>query len=219
MGTPLRLSYHQTIQGNVELWVLDNEPLNKENHLTFLGRALFISTIIVLIKRICSNNNLAIDIQLMDKNFSDMAMRKYTEQLDVNIQVGYVLRKICIPKKYLHLKISSYNNDIYHFSLNILREQVGRINKKDIILQMYNYLNSKDNLADVSGATLSSELNMHIRTLNRKLSEYGTSYHKVLEKYKLEKALYLLENSNVEMTEVAYRLGFSDLSTFSRAFK
>lgn len=219
VGAPVRLNYHQTIQGNIELWVLDNEPLNKENYLTFLERSLFISTIIVLIKLICSNHHLSLNIQLIEKNFSDAAIKKYTEQLGVSVQMGYTVRKICIPKEYLYLKISSYDSDIYHFSLNLLRKQVGSINKKDLILQIYNYLNNKDSLADVNGTTLASELNMHVRTLNRKLSEYGTSYRRVLDMYRLEKALYLLENPNVAMIEVAYQLGFSDLSTFSRAFK
>ncbi len=219
IGTPIRLSYHQNIKGDVELWFLDNEPLDRENHLTFLGSALFISIITILIKYISVNYNLSIDIKLMKRHFSDVLMRKYADDLGVNLKIGYSIRKICISKKYLYLKIASYDNDIYHSSLNIVRKQVGLINKKDIILQIYNYLNICEDLSVVTGESLALALNVHIRTLNRKLFEYGTSYRRVFEKYKLEQALHLLENPNLTMTEIAYRLGFSDLSAFSRAFK
>lgn len=219
IGTPIRLSYHQNIQGDVELWILDNEPLNKENHLTFLGSSLFIATIIVLIKKICAEHNLSIDVQLMKKNFSDLILKNYTEKLNVSIKLEYPIRKICIEKKYLYLRLSNNDKDIYYSSLNLLREKVGLINKKDLILKIYNYLNTCGNLSEITGESLACSLNIHIRTLNRRLSEYGTSYRRVLEKFKLERALYLLEDSDISMTEIAYRLGFSDLSTFSRAFK
>ncbi|WP_414477928.1 helix-turn-helix domain-containing protein [Photobacterium damselae] len=71
----------------------------------------------------------------------------------------------------------------------------------------------------MNGTDIASYLGISFRTLNRRLAEAETSYRSILQEYRLEKALNLLNNDKINMAEIAFRLGFSDLSTFSRAFK
>lgn len=219
ISVPIRLKYHQTIRGDVELWVLNSESSNKENHLTYMGAALFMTTMTMLIRQICRFNAIHITVQTTSDYFSNQAVKKYASTVGISIQSGYPVRKICISKKDLHMKLPSYDKDIHFLSLGLLRQEVGRILEEDIVLKIYNLLNKMDNLSEVSGKNLAAELNVNIRTLNRRLSEYGTSYKGIVDKFKMEKALYLLENPHGSMAEIAYQLGFSDLSTFSRAFK
>lgn len=62
---------------------------------------------------------------------------------------------------------------------------------------------------------------MHVsnRTLQRKLREEGTSFMDLLQDTRLQMARKYLQHPNRSVVETAYLLGFSEPSTFSRAFK
>ncbi|QFU75832.1 AraC family transcriptional regulator [Halioglobus maricola] len=62
---------------------------------------------------------------------------------------------------------------------------------------------------------------MHVsnRTLQRKLKEEGTSFMDLVQDTRLQLAQKYLSTPNRSVVETAYLLGFSEPSTFSRAFK
>ena len=62
-------------------------------------------------------------------------------------------------------------------------------------------------------------LGMNIRTLQRRLTEEGTSYQAVQTKLRRELACAWLEQPSLAVYEIAYLLGFSDRASFHRAFK
>ena len=57
------------------------------------------------------------------------------------------------------------------------------------------------------------------RTLKRRLREEGTTFTRLLSEYRGSKARDLMADRTLSLTEIADRLGFSDLSSFSQAFK
>ena len=70
------------------------------------------------------------------------------------------------------------------------------------------------NVDAVAGA-----LHMSARTLQRRLGEAGTQFSEVLDGVRASEAKRALAGSDVPIAEIAWRLGFADLATFSRAFK
>ena len=57
------------------------------------------------------------------------------------------------------------------------------------------------------------------RTLQRRLAERNLSYQMVLDAIRSELAIELLSKTNMPITQIAEKTGFSDDSTFHRAFK
>ncbi len=57
------------------------------------------------------------------------------------------------------------------------------------------------------------------RTLRRRLDEEGSSYNEVLSELRMELANRYLEDLRLAIDEVAFLLGYSDRSTFIRAFR
>jgi len=57
------------------------------------------------------------------------------------------------------------------------------------------------------------------RTLQRRLQESGTSFARVLEQARYQVAVSLLADPQVQAIDVAYAVGYSDPSNFSRAFR
>ena len=66
---------------------------------------------------------------------------------------------------------------------------------------------------------IASELGLSLRTLHRKLAEDGLSYQSVLDGMRRSLATELLENTHMVIDQVAERVGFSDATSFRKAFK
>jgi AraC-like DNA-binding protein len=62
-------------------------------------------------------------------------------------------------------------------------------------------------------------MHMSPRTLQRRLEEEQTRFGELLEEVRARVARVLLRHPSLGLAEVAARLGFADLATFSRAFK
>ena len=62
-------------------------------------------------------------------------------------------------------------------------------------------------------------LHMSARTLHRNLRAEGATFSGLLNQLRREQAVQYLENPRISITEAAFLLGFSELSSFYRAFK
>jgi AraC-like DNA-binding protein len=60
---------------------------------------------------------------------------------------------------------------------------------------------------------------IHSRTLNRRLSDFGTSFQKLVDEVRFEIARQMLEDSRMEVSEIAAALDYADASAFTRAFR
>ena len=67
--------------------------------------------------------------------------------------------------------------------------------------------------------TVATIMGMSSRSLSRKLAELGTSFNGIVESLRKELALKYLQESNLSFTEIAFLLGYSEVSTFTHAFK
>lgn len=66
---------------------------------------------------------------------------------------------------------------------------------------------------------LTRDLNIADRTLQRHLSNEGTSFSEILRSVREHRAVELLTTSPMLVDQIAYRLGYLDYTVFSRAFK
>jgi AraC-like DNA-binding protein len=66
---------------------------------------------------------------------------------------------------------------------------------------------------------IAADLSVSNRTLQRKLKDEGTSFMDLLQDTRLQLAREYLRQPGRSVVETAYLLGFSEPSTFSRAFK
>jgi len=66
---------------------------------------------------------------------------------------------------------------------------------------------------------VTSLLSTNERSLQRKLKASGTSFRQLVEKTRKSIAQQQLRYSDLSKTQLAYILGYSELSAFTRAFK
>ena len=72
---------------------------------------------------------------------------------------------------------------------------------------------------DASIDTFAELLHMNRRTLMRKLKDEGTSFQKIKDIVRRDKAIYLLANQSVPINKIAESIGYSDPAVFTRAFR
>lgn len=72
---------------------------------------------------------------------------------------------------------------------------------------------------DPGAAHVAERLGMSVSTLGRRLKEQGTSHKEVLGEVRHQMAVEYLADPRVGVTELAFLLGFSEASAFTRAFK
>ncbi len=66
---------------------------------------------------------------------------------------------------------------------------------------------------------LATRMSLSSRTLQRRLSDLGTSFQAVLDDVRFDLARAYLREARLDLTQVAYLLGYSELRAFDRAFK
>ena len=60
---------------------------------------------------------------------------------------------------------------------------------------------------------------IHSRTLSRRLKDFGTSFQELLDEGRFEIARQLLEDTRLEVSQIAVTLDYADASAFTRAFR
>ncbi|MEO1262834.1 MAG: helix-turn-helix transcriptional regulator [Bacteroidota bacterium] len=66
---------------------------------------------------------------------------------------------------------------------------------------------------------VAANLNISIRTLQRRLKEEGMTYKNVMEGLKEQLAIDYLQKENLSIKEIAYLLDYAEASSFIRSFK
>jgi len=106
---------------------------------------------------------------------------------------------------------------------NLLEQQIidylARLDKQDIVGRTKSVIFEQLPSGQVSVEEVATELNKSVRTLRRKLSEKGTSFKELLTQTRQELGERYIHDASLSLTEIAFLLGFSDSSSFSRAYR
>ncbi|MEM1399769.1 MAG: AraC family transcriptional regulator [Pseudomonadota bacterium] len=73
--------------------------------------------------------------------------------------------------------------------------------------------------SDVTVATIAKSLGFSVRTLQRRLFERNTSFDELVDDIRKDWARRYLEDERLTISDIAYLLGYGELSSFTRAFQ
>lgn len=103
----------------------------------------------------------------------------------------------------------------------IVEQQISRFEseqKHTVSTRIRAYIDKHFGLDGVSSKKAADFLHMSERNMQNQLQQQGTSYQKILDQWRTQKAKeWLLDKKSV--SEIAWELGFNEVSSFSRAFK
>lgn len=101
-----------------------------------------------------------------------------------------------------------------------LQKRMADITKADkTSTQVRNCLNEMLASGQISIDEVAAKLLMSPRTLQRRLSDEGTSFQEILSQLRQEMAHHYLLNSNYSTQQIAFLLGYEETRSFFRAFR
>jgi AraC-like DNA-binding protein len=115
--------------------------------------------------------------------------------------------------------LGSANKQIALMHDEQLMKYLIEIKKGDIVQRVKSII--LENLPDgqVTDGMVASELNLSERSMQRRLKEHQTTFRSLLDSVREMVAKQYIENPRNRMSDIAFLLGFSEQSAFSRAFK
>ena len=126
---------------------------------------------------------------------------------------------LMLAKKDVDLELSSSNKELALLHDEFLMKYLIEIKKGDIVQQIQSVIIDNLPSGKVSDNLIAKELNMSERSLQRKLKDRGTTFRTVLDNVREMAAIQYIKNPVNTMSDIAFLLGFSEQSAFSRAFK
>lgn len=110
------------------------------------------------------------------------------------------------------------NADLVRASEKLALERLVRLESAQLSLRVRREIVEDLQAGGGGQRTVAERLGMSARALQRKLARESTSYQQVLDETRSELALEYLAD-NLSQQEIAYMLGFSDSSAFTKAFR
>jgi len=98
-------------------------------------------------------------------------------------------------------------------------EHVAKLERQDVVSRVYKVFGEMLETGQVNLDDVAGRLEMKPRTLRTRLTEAGTNFNQLLADYRCNLAKKLLSSTDESIDEIVYLTGFSEPSTFYRAFK
>jgi AraC-like DNA-binding protein len=111
------------------------------------------------------------------------------------------------------------NHDLARINDQVLDHLLSTLSAQDIVSKVKHAIVEHLPSGTPTEEDISKELFTSPRTLNRRLAEQETSFRQLITAVRLELAERYMTDPDIPLTEVSFLLGFSDTSSFSRAFK
>jgi AraC-like DNA-binding protein len=126
---------------------------------------------------------------------------------------------IFFPLSGMQAPLPSANAEIGRGNDQIIIDYLARFDKSRIAHQVRAKLIDLLPLGEPSIDTLARSMGMSTRSLNRHLKKEQSAYRDILCDIRRYLATQYLEQPHLSIIEIAFRLGYSDSSNFTRAFK
>ncbi len=126
---------------------------------------------------------------------------------------------ILLPLAAVDLALPGTNPQIarIHDQLNV--DYMAQLKEGDLVNRVKAGILDALPSGSVSNEQVAKDLGMSVRSLQRRLAEEDTSFRDLLDVSRQEMAAGYIREPGIELSEIAFLLGFSDQSAFSRAFK
>ncbi|WP_203143611.1 AraC family transcriptional regulator [Marinobacter mangrovi] len=145
---------------------------------------------------------------------------EYRRILDCPIRFGESAMALAFSAHYLDRPIPHRNPYVHSAMLKQVNSLLARLQTRRRFSRKVRRLISRQMASErIDADSLAQQLHMSRQTLYRRLKKEGMSFQELVEHVRKDKALRYVASDRYALGEIAFLLGFSELSAFSRAFK
>jgi AraC-like DNA-binding protein len=124
-----------------------------------------------------------------------------------------------IDQQQAQKRLSGSNKQLAQLNDHIVVRYLASLNRDDIINQVKSTILARLGEGGVTESCVAETLHTSTRNLNRKLAKDGTNFKNLLIEIRTELAEQYIHDESLTLTEISYMLGFSEISSFSRAYR
>ncbi|PAF38833.1 AraC family transcriptional regulator [Terribacillus saccharophilus] len=136
------------------------------------------------------------------------------------MKFGAPYNRLTLNSSDLDRPFRSYNAELLEILIPALEDSLNKQLHNNSITKSVKWIVKKNLSAgrpDIH--SIANELGMSDRTLQRRLTEEGTSFKQLLTESRREQARTFLSDPSLDIKEVAFLLGYEDQNSFYRAFR
>ncbi|MAZ90233.1 MAG: hypothetical protein CL693_21580 [Cellvibrionaceae bacterium] len=111
------------------------------------------------------------------------------------------------------------NETLARIQDDLTEDYLARLKSETLARQVKRLIEPRLPSGDINSVEVADALHMSSRNLQRRLQDEGVNFKQLLSEVRQELALKYLGSARYSISEIAYLLGFSDQSNFTRAFK
>jgi AraC-like DNA-binding protein len=142
------------------------------------------------------------------------------QHFNCRVQFGQAENCLFFKQDFLQERFLTSNNLLYEILTDALRTYFSAGPEgHGMIEAVYREILRLGGAESPSLESVAAGLALSPRTLRRRLSDEGLSFQEVKSMARERRAKYYLSSTNLSLSEIAYELGYSELSAFSRAFR
>jgi AraC-like DNA-binding protein len=211
-GVQLRVAIEQALV--IALEYMNVDRLSDKHQAEFLLVAL------VRLCRQVTDARLA-PSRLKARHFRNRTPAEITKFLGCDIDFSADVDEIIFPKQFAELQVTGHD----HFLNNLLRRYAEEalenqtFARESIRAEVEKVLTELLPHGRAAASEVARKLGMSPRTLSRKLHDQHATYAEILDRFRAALARRYLAERELPVSEVAWLLGYNELSSFTHAFK
>ncbi|MCZ6675549.1 MAG: AraC family transcriptional regulator [Verrucomicrobia bacterium] len=190
----------------------DDQPL-----IAYQDLDAFFATIVTICRSIYRPNFCPVLLELERSQPSEKGKHEEFFQCQINFSASD--NRMFFDKQQLGEALTSCDPEAALQAEALAAKRLSTLDKNNFSNQVYNEILSDLLTGNANEEYIASTLNLTLRQLQRKLSDEGTNFRRILDSTREELALTYIKNEDLPIIEIAYLVGFSEVTNFSRAFK
>lgn len=156
----------------------------------------------------------------IDFNFSEGASEdEYFRVFGCPVSLGQKETRLYFDPAILDFQLWQAEPELLQLHEQLAIEKLQELARYDLVGEVRRAIGSTLESGETTLETVAAQLNITPRRLRTQLSEANTSFQQILSDYRCRLAKKLLANTNESVERIVYLTGFSEPSTFYRAFK
>ena len=145
--------------------------------------------------------------------------REVARRLQSSVRFGAPHHSIAFDAAYLNRAVAGADRDLLPIVEKHINDVVGRAEPDPLVTRVRRELARTMCDSNSSLESIARHLAMSPRTLQRRMMERGLRFKTVLNETRAELAKEYLEQPAMTVSEIAFLLGYAELSAFDRAFR
>lgn len=175
-----------------------------------------VAVIFNILRELCGANWKPLKVHFVHKAPDDLYL--YRRFFNAPLIFNSFQNAVEFDAKWLEKILPAFDEEI----LRLLQDQIAHIEAQegtDFPEKVRSVLRPAILTGNAGSNQIAAMFQIHSRTLNRRLQEFGLNFQNLLDECKFETARQLLEESNIDIAKIADLLAFADVSSFTRTFK